>query len=145
MPKGYGGMGFRDLKLFNQALLARQACARLLKARYFPYGDIIDTVFPSEGSPTWKTVEYGLDLVKKGIAWRIGSGTKVQIWRDPWINWEPTRKITMKKGCSRLQWVSQLMLHGRREWDEHLIRECLYNHDVMEVLQIRLSDRSQED
>jgi hypothetical protein len=77
MTKGYGGMGFQNLKLFNQALLARQAwrliqfseslCARLLKARYYPNGDIIDTIFPSEGSPTWKTVEYGLDLVKKAL------------------------------------------------------------------------------
>jgi hypothetical protein len=41
--------------------------------------------------------------------------------------------------------VSQLMLHGRREWDEQLIRECMYNHDALEVLQIRLSDKSQED
>jgi hypothetical protein len=37
------------------------------------------------------------------------------------------------------------MLHGRREWDEQLIRECMYNHDALEVLQIRLSDKSQED
>jgi hypothetical protein len=96
MPKRYGGMGFRDLKLFNQALLVRQAwrlihfteslCAKLLKARYYRNGDLIDSVFPSEGSPTWKAVEYGLELLKKGLVWRIGSGTKVQIWRDPWIN-----------------------------------------------------------
>jgi len=47
--KDRGGLGFRDLQTFNQALLARQAwrllvfpdslCARLPKAKYFPNGD----------------------------------------------------------------------------------------------------------
>ena len=54
-PKCRGGMGFRDFQLFNQAMLARQAwrllfypnslCSRLLKAKYFPNGNLLDTVF----------------------------------------------------------------------------------------------------
>jgi hypothetical protein len=62
LSKSMGGMGFRDLKLFNQALLARQAwcliqfpnnlCAWLLKAKYYPRGELVDTVFPSDASPT---------------------------------------------------------------------------------------------
>jgi hypothetical protein len=70
-------VGFRDTKLFNQALLARQAwrifqnpdslCARLLKARYFPNGRFLDTVFAAEASPAWRGIEHGLELLKKGL------------------------------------------------------------------------------
>jgi hypothetical protein len=54
-PKSHGGVGFCDFQFFNQALLARQAwrllkfpdslCARLLKAKYYPSGDLLDTAF----------------------------------------------------------------------------------------------------
>jgi hypothetical protein len=46
------------------------------KAKYYPNGDLVDTVFPGEASPTWKAIEHGLQFVKKGIIWRIGSGAK---------------------------------------------------------------------
>jgi hypothetical protein len=88
-------MGFRDMKLFNKALLARQAWrliqfseslyARLLKAKYYPNGELVDTVFPTCTSPTWKDIAYGLELLKEGIVWRVGSSSKIQIWRDPCI------------------------------------------------------------
>ena len=57
-PEGKGGMGFKDLRTFNQALLARQAwrliqfpeslCAQVLRAKYYPDGSILDTVFYRE-------------------------------------------------------------------------------------------------
>ena len=51
MPKGKGGMGFRDLQSFNLAMLAKQVwrlltnpdslCARVLRARYYPNGELL--------------------------------------------------------------------------------------------------------
>jgi hypothetical protein len=76
-PKSHGGMGFRDLRIFNQALLAKQAwrlidnpgslCARLLKAKYFPSGNLIDTAFIQNSSPCWQGIMRGLDLLKKEL------------------------------------------------------------------------------
>ena len=52
IPKREGGLGFKDLASFNQALLAKQVwrimqnpnclMARVLQARYFPEGNILD-------------------------------------------------------------------------------------------------------
>lgn len=92
-PKQCGGMGFRDFRLFNQALLARQSwrilefpeslCARVLKAKYFPNGSLIETSFSGNASPGWRGIEYGLELLKQGIIWRVGNGRTIRIWRDP--------------------------------------------------------------
>jgi hypothetical protein len=153
--KWNGGIGFKDMHKFNQALLAWQAwrliqfsdslCARLLKAKYYPNVDLVDTVFPGEASPTWKAIEHGLELVKKGVIWRIRSGAKVSIWRDPWIPRPPSFKITLRKGRSWLRWVSQLMKNGSREWDEQKLDLCLYPHDKEEVLKIRPMQQDQDD
>jgi hypothetical protein len=108
-----GDMGFRDSKYFNQALLARQAwrllhkpnslCARLLKAKYYPNGHILDTVFPNETSASWKGMEHGLELLKNGIIWQVGNGEKIQVWRDSWILRDGALKITGKKKYTRIK------------------------------------------
>ena len=51
-PKAIGGIGFRDLHLFNKALIAKQGwrlmnhtdtlCYRVMKARYFPNTDFMN-------------------------------------------------------------------------------------------------------
>jgi hypothetical protein len=69
-------MGFRDFMLFNQAMLARQASRLLIKpnflcpavkAKYFPNGNLLDTVFSNDASASWKCVEHGLELLKRGL------------------------------------------------------------------------------
>ena len=59
IPKLKGGMGFRDLQSFNLALLAKQVwrllcdpyslCAKMLRAKYYPDGNILNAK-PKQGS-----------------------------------------------------------------------------------------------
>ncbi|VAI55917.1 hypothetical protein VPH35_110151 [Triticum aestivum] len=93
--KKEGGMGFRDPKAFNQALLAKQVWrillypsslgARVLKARYFPEGSIMNTTCPSRGSLTFRSIIHGRELLREGVVWRIGDGTTVNVHHDSWI------------------------------------------------------------
>lgn len=105
----------------------------------------MDTIFPREASPTWRAIEHGLDLLKKGIIWRVRSGTKIQIWRDLWILWAPSLRPSLRRGGTRVRWVSQLMRPGRREWDEKVVHTCFFPHDADAILRIRLWGRDEED
>lgn len=105
--------------LFNQALLARQAWrliefpdilyARVLKAKYFPQGSLIDTTFSCNIFPTWRAIVRGLELLKKGIIWRVGNGKSICVWRDPWIPSDHSRRPISLRGNCWLKWVSDLI------------------------------------
>jgi hypothetical protein len=153
-PKDHGGVGFRDMRLFNQALLARQAwrliqypntlCAKLLKAKYYPNGIFADTVFAGNGSSTWRAIEYGLELVKKGIIWRVGNGASIRAWRDPWIPRVAHHRPITAQGHCRYRWVADFM-RPDGTWDIVKLGQFFAHEDVEEILKIQTSRRNEED
>lgn len=82
-------LGYRDLHLFNLAMLARQACrlvqnleslcARLLKAKYWPSGDIMGANEGPGISYTRRSLIRGLRAMEMGMIWRIGDGEQIRI------------------------------------------------------------------
>ena len=143
-------MGFRDMRIFNQALLARQAwrllqtpdslCARILKARYYPQGNLLDTMFTGQPSSTWSAISYGLELLKEGMIWRIGNGESVRIWRDNWIPRSSSLKPFSARGRSRLIRVSSL-LDERGTWNVATVWANFLPIDARAILSIRTSLR----
>lgn len=75
--KENGGLGFRDLYIFNRAMLSRQVwcslldphslCARVLNARYFLDGNLLKGTSKPDISYTWRIILKGAHLVKQGI------------------------------------------------------------------------------
>ena len=146
--KSQGGLGFRDMRIFNQALLAKQAwrlvqrpdsmCARVLKSKYYPKGNIMDTVFPSDASLVWRGIERGLELLKKGMIWRVGNGKSIQILRHNWIPRQEGMTIMSLKNRSRIRWVNQLIIPNTNEWNRPLIHSLFYEFDALEICKIRI-------
>jgi hypothetical protein len=75
-PKHLGGLGFRDLELFNLCLLARQAwrllqeptslSAQILKAIYFPEMTILEAELGSHPSQIWCSILDGQNILSQG-------------------------------------------------------------------------------
>lgn len=74
-------MGFRDLRLFNLAMLGKQGwrlienpeslCARVLKGRYFHDTDFLSATRKKHASHTWRAILEGREVLKMGLIRRI--------------------------------------------------------------------------
>lgn len=88
-PKACGGMGFKSLKEFNMALLAKQRWRLqqkqnslaycVLKAKYFPTWKFSQATLGNNSSFTWRSIMLAQVVVNHGLRWRIGNGEKVRV------------------------------------------------------------------
>jgi hypothetical protein len=116
VPKKQGGMGFRDLHCFNLSMLAKQVwrlisepyslCATVLRAKYYPSGDILNCKLKKGSSYTWQSIWAGIKSFKRGHMWRVGDGSHIDIWKDPWVPGSPNLMITTRINNTVLTKVS---------------------------------------
>lgn len=79
-------------------------------------------------SYAWRSILKCIELLSKGVVWRIGDGSQVNIWSDPWLPRDWTR------GQSLVQRVSDLIDPNTGMWDGTLIRELFWPEDVKLIL-----------
>jgi hypothetical protein len=148
LPKGSGGMGFRDLQSFNLAMLAKQVwrllrkpdslCARVLRARYYPDGKLLNARMKGGSSYTWQSILAGHECFKLGYIWRVGDGTQIKIWEDNWIPGSYNMKVQTQKGNNLVSTVDELINPVDGSWDEDLVRSILAL-DANRILQIPIT------
>jgi hypothetical protein len=100
--------------------------------------------FIQNSSPGWQGVCHGLELLKKGVIWRVQDGSKIRIWRDNWIP-RGNLKASKKIGKGRQRWVSDLIDKNSMTWKEDLIRSLFPSYDAEEILRIRLPHSAEQD
>ena len=91
-----GGLGFRDIECYNQALLATIAwrlirdpqslLAQTLFGKYCFDSSFCDSSCPASASHGWRGILWGRDLLQLGLGWTVGNGESIKVWSDLWLS-----------------------------------------------------------
>jgi hypothetical protein len=115
-------------------------CARILKAKYFHNCSCLEAKKKRVMSYTWRSLLQGIELLKKGIVWRIGDGQGLNIWRDPWLPWDNLRRPFTMRGNYILQEVSELIDPTTGSWDTHLVGDIFWPEDAVVIKAITVHE-----
>lgn len=139
-PKWAGGLGFRDIHAFNLAMLAKQGwrliqnpeslCAQVLKAKYYPSGNIFSAKKCANMSYTWRSICRGLLTLRDGMIWRVGNGAAINIWSDPWIPRDHTTRPITPRRRNLVTRVEELIDPSTGSWDVELLTQTFWPKDV---------------
>jgi ribonuclease HI len=142
--KNKGGLGFRDLTIFNKALLAKQVwrlsqnpdslAAKIFKAKYHGSCTILEAKVGNKPSLVWRSFMKAQEIIIRGAIWRVGDGKSIKVKGDRWL---PTPvSFSVQSPCSALQGnsrVAELIDYVNRRWNVPLI-EANFTEEEAEVI-----------
>lgn len=148
LAKELGGLGFKDIQSFNQALLAKQAWrildhpdslfARVFKSRYFNQSEFLEAPMGSRPSYAWRSIQFGKELLIQGLRKQLGNGKSVSVWVDDWIEGDIRRRPLMKNiFVDLLLKVSDLIDFHNKCWRLSVLQELFFEEDIQRILAMK--------
>jgi hypothetical protein len=144
-PKITGGMGFRDLRLFNLAMLGKQGwrliqnpdslCAHVLKGRYFHDSDFLHAMRNKHSSQMWQAILEGRRVLSRGLVRRIGDETMTSVWNDRWMPNHFGGKPITTPASPLVETVSNLLTPSGA-WNSALIKQLFFDVDAHAILSL---------
>lgn len=134
-PKASGGLGPRDIQLFNQALLGKVAwriltspsclLARVLTGKYCHKKSFLDAQLPAVCSHGWRSILHGRDLLKENLGKAIGNDQNTKVWKDTWISLDNSSKPMGPIHESALDLRVSDLLTDDLQWNKARIEQYL--------------------
>ncbi|XP_021669677.2 uncharacterized mitochondrial protein AtMg00310-like [Hevea brasiliensis] len=150
-----GGLGFKELNLFNAALLAKQAWqviknpealwVRVLKGVYFSFSDFLRACKGNNCSWGWKSLLEGREALSKGLRWNVVGPSFLDAWNEPWIPSLPSFKIqSARPPDSPVIYLANLINSATSDWDQAILYASFSLQECAAILKIPLSSINRE-
>ena len=125
-PKDQGGLGIRDARKSNIALLAKlggqlvhesgKVWSQVLKAKYVKNDNVLELQPRSNASYTWRGILRSLNHVHGGFGWTIASGREVSLWFDAWLSSEPLCLSVEEIDPNEILWRVADIINDEGQW-----------------------------
>ncbi|KAL8116957.1 hypothetical protein AgCh_023219 [Apium graveolens] len=90
----------------------------------------------------WRGIISAKELIEEGSRIKVGNGTSINIWNDPWIPETDNAYLTTRRPQELFNvTVSNLLKDEAKEWDRDLIHDLFNDEDARRILKIPLSKR----
>lgn len=142
--KSNGGMGFRDFREFNLALLGKQAwrlatqtktlASKVYKARYFADCHFFDSKLGDNPSLIWRSIWEAKSVVMAGARWKVGDGSQIKIRGHPWLQGVTNPCVTSKLQGLKNATVMSLMDMEGQHWDIDILKDLFNQRDQQCIL-----------
>ncbi|CAN1150401.1 LINE-1 retrotransposable element ORF2 protein [Linum perenne] len=153
-PKREGGLGFKNFRIFNKALLAKQGWriitnpnqtwVRLLKGLYFTNSTFLQAEKGKNASWIWASICEAREVLSIGMRKNIMNGATTLAFQDPWI--PSTQNFRIANGSSDNNTaVSEWINEETGEWNREAIERSGITHEVEEILKIPIGPKDSED
>lgn len=152
-----GGLGFRELEVFNVALLSKMASrmlmeldalwVKVLKGLYFPLTEFSQATKGSRSSWAWASILEGRKVMLEGAVWSVGDGGRIKPFLEAWIPGRYKSRlgiqpVTQVQALTKLEeWIDPVT----RTWMETKVREAVPETEVQEVLSVPIPLVPQQD
>jgi ribonuclease HI len=153
-PSEEGGLGFKNLRLFNEAMLAKTSwrllsdntsiLGKIYKSKYFNNSNILKASLSNRASWGWSSIIKGRNLLTNGIRWNVGNGESINPFLDPWI----PKSGNFKPFCIHQSLpitVKDLMLSNSNSWDIPKLNSYFHLDDVNIIKDIPISSNNRPD
>ena len=95
-------------------------------------------------SYVWRSLLQGVQVIKTGMIWRVGSGERINMWEDPWLPSNDNCRPRTLQGAHLLTRVSELIDPISSWWDKELVQQTFSPEDVKTILSIPIYDQFED-
>ncbi|XP_073137282.1 uncharacterized protein [Henckelia pumila] len=112
--------------------------ARVFKGRNFKYSDVLGVTLGANPSYVWHCLLWSPDIVKKGICWRVGNGSKISAKYELWILGIPSYKNRHNTIPDDKMMVADF-INTTGTWNESKLRQYFHNIEAEAICAISLN------